>query len=188
MSFLVVESNNNLKLYYNIVNAKYVYLATKIVNLKIKQMKKIKVLMFAFVLAGMTVASCSSDDNNGPAATIDGKWNQVKTTVKINGQAINQDYGANVEGCDKNYVEFAAAAVFNEAVYFKAAGTGACQIDMAAPGTWTKSNKNLIISNDGDLEGNYEITKLTNSELQISSTKSAGGITSLTTVYLRRAN
>ncbi len=155
---------------------------------KIKQMKKIKALMFAFVLAGMTVVSCSDDDNAGPAATIDGKWNQTKTVVSLNGQSVTQNYNENVAGCDKNYIEFAAASVFNEAVYFKAAGSGDCQIDMADAGTWSKSDATLVINNSGFLAGTYTITRLTASNLEIATTDNVGGITTTSTVFFTKAN
>ena len=151
-------------------------------------MKKIKAIMFAFVLAGMTVVSCSSDDDGGPAATIDGKWNQTKTVVQINGQPFTQDYNENVTGCEKNYIEFAPSNVFNEVVYFKAAGSGDCQTDMAEPGTWTKNDQILTIDNSGELSGTYEITRLAGNNLEISISGTTGGVTSKTTIYMTRAN
>lgn len=147
-------------------------------------MKKIKALMFAFVLAGMTVVSCSSDDS-GPAASIDGKWNVTKTVVKFSGQSITQPYEDNVAGCDKNYVEFAAASVFNEAVYFKGAGGSGCQTDISS-GTWTKTDKTLTINTSGELDGTYEISKLSGSSLELKTDYSEGGITASATVYLTK--
>lgn len=152
-------------------------------------MRKIKALMFAFVLAGMTVVSCSSDDSSGPAPAIDGKWNVEKTVVKVaNGGSSTINYDQNEQGCDKDYIEFAASSVFNEVVYFKAAGSGACQADMAAPGTWTKNDKTLVISANSDLAGTYEIKKLTNSELQVEATKTIGGVSSTATIFFKKAN
>lgn len=149
-------------------------------------MKKIKALMFAFVLAGMTVVSCSSDDD-GPAPTVDGRWNQEKAVVRINNQSITQQYDLNVNGCDKNYIEFASGAVFNEVVYFKTA-TGACDTDMIPAGSFIKSDNTLSISNGGDYAGTYTITRLSNSELQISTNTSEGGVAATTTLFFRKAN
>lgn len=148
-------------------------------------MKKIKALMFAFVLAGMTVVSCSSDDSSGPAPTIEGKWNQLKTVVKISGNSITQNYEDNVNGCDKNYVEFAAGGVFNDVVYFKQGGD--CQANAATPGAWTKSDKTVTIFNGGVLSGTFEILKLSNADLQLTTKNSEGGITATTTIYLKKA-
>jgi len=145
--------------------------------------------MFAFVLAGMTVVSCNSDDDAGPAATIDGKWNQVKTVIRVNNVALQDiPYDGDEEGCDKDYVEFAAAGVFNDVVYFDPAGSVECQADMLDAGTWAKNGTTLTISNDGDLEGVHQIVKLTATELQISMSGQIGGVTTTSTIFLTKAN
>ncbi len=148
-------------------------------------MKKFKALMVAFVMAGMTVVSCSSDDS-GPVATIDGKWNQTKTVFKAGGGSITQNYEDNTVGCTKNYIEFAASGVYNDVVYFKQGGE--CVQNMATPGTWVKNDKSLTINNGGFLSGTYNITKLSGSDLEISSTSNEGGINSTTTVYFKKAS
>lgn len=148
-------------------------------------MKKIKALMFAVVLAGMTVVSCSSDDS-GPAPTINGKWNQVKTIIKIaNGPSSTVKYTDNVAGCDKNYVEFASNNVYNDVVYFKQGGE--CQQSAADAGVWTKTDKKLIIANGGTLSGTYDIIKLSSGALNIATSNDSGGITTTTTVYFEKA-
>jgi hypothetical protein len=152
-------------------------------------MKKIKIFMFAFILAGMTVVSCSSDDNAGPAPTIEGKWNQEKTVVRINnGASTDIPYSGNQAGCEKDYVEFVTGGVFNEVIYFDPAGTVDCEVDMLPPGSWNKNDNILTISNQGDLTGVYEIVRLTNSELQIRMSGQASGVTTTTTIFLTKAN
>lgn len=148
-------------------------------------MKKIKALMFAFVLAGMTVVSCSSDDS-GPAPTIEGQWNQTKTIVKINNSSVKENYEDNVDGCDKNYIEFATGGVYNDVVYFKQGGV--CQANTATPGTWTKSDDILTIADGASLSGTYEIVKLSSGALQIATSDVTAGITSTTTIYFTKAN
>ncbi|CAM4119198.1 lipocalin family protein [Flavobacterium antarcticum] len=148
-------------------------------------MKKIKALMFAFVLAGMTVVSCSSDDDSGPAPTIDGKWTQTQTTVTVNNAAPQKFiYDENTVGCDKNYYEFAAGAVFKDVVYFKQGGD--CQQSVATPGTWAKNNNTLTISGAGNVSGVYEITSLSNKGLQISVTNNEGGVKTVTTIFMTK--
>ena len=148
-------------------------------------MKKIKSVMFAFVLAGLTLVSCSSDDS-GPAPTIEGKWNQVKTVVKItNGGTSTIKYDEDVTGCDKNYLEFVAGGTFKDVVYFKQGGD--CQMNAADNGTWAKTNEKLIIANGGHLSGSYDIQRLTNGELQIGTTVDVGGIVSTTTIFMNKA-
>lgn len=150
-------------------------------------MKKIKALMFAFVLAGMTVVSCSSDDSSGPAPTIEGKWNQVKTTVKVtNGGTSTIPYDSNESGCEKDYLEFLEGGVFNDAVFNKSGG-GDCQETKYA-GTWTKTDSSLTIANAGTLSGTYTITKLTNSDLQVQRAVEVGGVVSTATIYLSKVN
>lgn len=152
-------------------------------------MKKVKALMFAFFLTGMTVVSCSSDDDAGPAATIDGKWNQVKTVIRVNNTATPDiPYTDNQAGCDKDYVEFAAAGVFNDVVYIDPAGSVDCQIDMLDAGTWAKNGTTLTISNEGDLDGVHQIIKLTATELQISMSGQVGGISTTSTIFLTKVN
>jgi hypothetical protein len=150
-------------------------------------MKKVKALLFAFVLAGMSVVSCSSDDDNGPAATIDGKWNQLRTVVKIGNQSgVEQLYEDNVADCEKNYLELAAGGVYNDVVFFKQGG--ACQQNAATPGSWVKIDNTLSITDGGDLSGTYKIVRLTGSELQISIASNVAGVTTTTTVYMQKAN
>lgn len=151
-------------------------------------MKKIKALMVAFVLAGMTVVSCSSDDS-GPAPTIDGKWNQIKTVVRLNnGSPTDIPYDGNQSGCDKDYIEFLTGGVFNDVVFIDPAGPISCEEDKLPSGSWSKNNNMLTISNQGELSGNHEIVRLTNSELQIMMSGQVGGVTTTTTIYLQKAN
>ena len=148
-------------------------------------MKKIKSVMFAFVLAGLTLASCSSDDS-GPAPTIEGKWNQLKTVVKVaNGGSSTIKYDDNVTGCDKNFLEFVPGGVFKDVVYFKQGGD--CNANVSDSGMWAKTNEKLIITNGGNLSGSYDIQRLTNGELQISAARDVGGIVTTTTIYMEKA-
>ena len=147
-------------------------------------MKKIKVLLATFVLTSMTVVSCSSDDSSGSTATVEGKWNQIKTVVKFGNQSVTQDYDLNETGCDKDYIEFAAASVYNDVVYNSQGGE--CIANAAEPGTWIKTDDKLTIENAGLLSDTYDIKKLTSSDLQISVTDSSGGITSTTTIFLKK--
>ncbi len=117
-------------------------------------MKKFKAVMVAFVLAGMTVVSCSSDDSSGTPAAIEGKWNQVRTVVKFGGQTLSQPYEEDTEGCEKNYIEFVAGGVFNDVVYFRQGGE--CVESVADAGSWVKVDDELTINDGGFLSGNYD--------------------------------
>lgn len=148
-------------------------------------MKKIKALMFAFVLAGMTVVSCSSDDS-GPAASIEGKWNQTKTVVKIaNGPSQTIKYTGDETGCDKDYLEFASAGIFNDVIFNKNGG-GEC-LESKTPGSWVKNDKVVTIVDAGLLSGTYEIVRLSNNDLQIANTFNVGGTSTTTTIFMTKA-
>ena len=152
-------------------------------------MKKIKALIFSLVIIGITVSSCTKDSDvpSGPAPTIETKWNRVQTAVTINNQSIVEPYVDNVNGCNRNYLEFTPEKVFNQVVYFKPAGGGPCQTNAATPETWSKTNNMLTISGTGNLSGTYTIVKLTYSELQISISSNEGGISKVTTIFMTRA-
>jgi len=132
-------------------------------------MKKIKALMVAFVLAGMTVVSCSSDDSSGPPATIGGQWNQTKTVTKVGtAPAQTQNYNDDELGCTKDYVEFLGtnSGTVKKVIYFKNA-QNVCQSDSGLTSNWSKNENTLTISS-GEFEGVYTITRLSNTELIIS--------------------
>lgn len=149
-------------------------------------MKKFKTLFFAFILIGMTLASCSSDDGpGGPAPTIEGKWNQIKKTVKVDNAAPQTfEYNDNAIGCPKNYFEFTLDNVFKDVVYYKQSGI--CQQGTTTPGAWLKTDNLLTISNAGIYSGTYKITSLTSNGLQIQLTDNNGLSTTITTLYLEK--
>lgn len=154
-------------------------------------MKKIKTVLAAFILAGLTLTSCSSDDNSAPAtpASIIGKWTPKTTLVKVNNNPeTDNPYEQSVNGCDKDYVRFVEAGnVFNRVLHAKNADTGACLESPATPTTWVKVDDDLTIA-AGQYEGVYEITVLTGSELRIKKVTADGDITTTTTRVFDKAN
>lgn len=147
-------------------------------------MKKMKTLIIAFLIGGLTLASCSSDEVEGVPASIEGRWNQSKTVTTVGTGNLETPYEANTTGCTKNYLEFAPGSVYNDVVYFRQGGQ--CQESSAAPGTWVKTDNMLTITNGGDLSGRYVIDRLTNVDLQISTTNTVGGVTTKSTVFMTR--
>jgi len=154
-------------------------------------MKKIKVALTAFVLAGLTLTSCSSDDNSGPStpASIVGKWNPTTTLVKTNSAPETEiPYEQSVNGCDKDYVRFVeAGSVFSRVLHAKNPDTGACVESPATPTVWAKDDSELTIAS-GQYEGTYEITVLTASELRIKKVNVDGDITTTTIRVFEKAN
>ncbi|RZK06333.1 MAG: hypothetical protein EOO46_15360 [Flavobacterium sp.] len=148
-------------------------------------MKKIKTVLVAFVLAGLTLTSCSSDDSPSTPASVSGKWTPVKTVTKIGpSQEVSENYVNNQEGCDKDYVEFTETGGIFKDKYFYKNGSNACvEDDAAAPGTFNKSSDVLIINAEESVyDGTYKITNLTNSNLVISFDTQVGANT-VTTSY-----
>ncbi|MFY0480972.1 lipocalin family protein [Flavobacterium sp. PLA-1-15] len=149
-------------------------------------MKKFKLVVAAFVLAGLTLTSCSSDDNStSTPVEITGKWTPTKTVIKIGAnQEVSEDYANNQEGCDKDYVEFSATnSVFKDKYFYKNGANACIEDDAAAPGTFNKSNDVLIINADeSNYDGTYKVTTLSNSTLVISFDTQVGTNT-VTTSY-----
>lgn len=135
-------------------------------------MKKFKLFVCTFVLAGTAlVSSCGSDDSSGTEPTIEGKWNYNKSLISTNGgDPTTSTYEDHTEGCDKNYQEFATGGTFRDVVIYKNASQ-VCTED-AITSTWSKTDDELTI--DGET---YTVTKLTNSELRYESTTTTGGAT-----------
>src|SRR5690606_21855429 len=103
------------------------------------------------------------------AATIIGKWTPTKTVVKTGTGTLTQKYEDNQAGCDKDYVEFVDGGVFRKVIWFKNA-ENTCTEDAAAPQVWSKSDDELSIIG-GDYDGEYDVAKLSGSELRIVSTQ-----------------
>lgn len=143
--------------------------------------------MFAFVVAGMTLVSCSSDDDSGAAPTIEGKWNQTKTVTKIgSASSQTQDYSGNEAGCEKDYIQFVASGVLRDVILFKDAQNN-CQENAGTEGSWSKSDDNLTIEG-GDFAGSYTITKLSASNLVIVNNSTQAGQDFVITYYFDKAS
>lgn len=152
-------------------------------------MKKIKVLLVAFVLGGLTLTSCSSDDNASTPASINAKWTPTKTVIKIGAsQEVSEDYANNQEGCDKDYVEFSETGGIFKDKYFYKNGSNVCvEDDAAAPGTFNKSGDVLIIDADeSTYDGTYKVTTLTNNTLVISFDTQVGANTVKTSYHFSK--
>ncbi len=148
-------------------------------------MKKIKFLAVALAVGALSF-SCSSDDNENPlGGDLTAKWNVVKTVLSVSGEDYVTNYESNEPGCDKNYIEFTDDGHVNDVIYFHNA-SNVCTEDAATPQEYTRTDNTLTIAG-GEYGGTYEITKLTNSELQITQTSTAGGLTTETTVYFSKA-
>ncbi len=148
-------------------------------------MKKLKLVLASFVIAGLTLTSCSSDDSSGSSASIVGKWNPTKSVYKLSGANKTETYKGNEPGCPKDFIQFSEGNAFSFVVYNKNPSNECIQAaDVAA--TYVKSENNLTITG-GEYAGTYEVTKLTGSQLVVRATQNVGGATATTTLYLKKA-
>ncbi len=113
--------------------------------IKIKNMKLLKLSIF--LLLGLFVLSCSSDDGATTSGDLIGKW--YFKEYKVQGQTILYD---DHEECGKDYIQF------------NVDGTGAnvdvynCVEDVA-PYTYTRSGNNITVISDGTAD-TVQITEL----------------------------
>ena len=150
-------------------------------------MKTIKVYLAAVLIAGLSLTSCSDDDNgSSTGGEIMAKWTPIKTVYKISGQEVTVDYTDNEPTCDKDYIEFATGNVLNDVVYYKDA-SNVCTADANDPTTYTKADDDLTI-NGGEYSGTYDITRLNGSELRFSREDNEGGINTVTTYHFSKVN
>ena len=147
-------------------------------------MKKIKIVLFSVLALGLTLTSCSDDDNKGgndTSGTLEGKWVYAKEGVSANGQDALIDYD-HTEGCDKDYMEITATTVKD--VWYNNNGT-ACEED-SDTSTYTR-NGNTITVKEGEETFISTIEKLTASELRISDEETENGVTvKYITTYTRK--
>lgn len=153
-------------------------------------MKKIKSVLAVFVLVGLTLTSCSSDDNSGPATptTVVGKWTLTRTVTKLGSQAeVSTPYEFNVAGCDKNYIQFTeAGSAFKEQYFFKN-GAQVCVEDTQGTGSFSKVDQVLTIdSEESNYDGVYNINTLSGTQLVLSFDTQAGPNTLVTTYYFSK--
>ncbi len=153
-------------------------------------MKSIKFLLTAVLISSMSLTSCSNDDDDNSNSTggeLQRRWTPTKTIVEVGNQDLESDYTGNQAGCDKDYIEFAAANVFNKVEYNNDVNGNGCVAAFAIPATYSRNDNTLVISS-GTYAGTYTITRLTNSELRISKTDNAGSTSTTTRHYFDRVN
>lgn len=126
-------------------------------------MKKLSVLFLSVMALGLSVASCSSsdDDNSG---SIEGKWTPVKMGSIINGTEVLVNI-PNEGKCDNDIVEYTSDGKFTDLEYEFTNNKCTPSTDK---GTWTLKDKTLTTTYDGDTEVNtVEVLELTKSTLKV---------------------
>lgn len=130
-------------------------------------MKKLSILFVSVLTLGLSLTSCSSDDDNNNAS-IGGKWTPVKMGSILNGQEILVAI-PNEGKCDSDVFEYTADGKFTDLSYEFSNNKCEASTDK---GTWSLKDKVLSITYDGDTEVNkVEILELTKSSLKVKYTE-----------------
>lgn len=129
-----------------------------------KKMKKIILLAVALVSLA-TITSCSKDDS----ASLEGKWQLLKTGILVNGQEVLEDVIPDDDGCQQDYIQITATnTIYHE---FEDFGSG-CEETISDPDPYTREG-NIITSSSGAVE----IKSLTGSTLKLYDVNDNGGTT-----------
>lgn len=131
-------------------------------------MKKVILMLVAFVSMGMLTSSCGgSDDSSGGATSgnLVGKWEYFQTGYTASGQDVLEDYAHNPD-CSKDYIQFFANGAINEMTYENIFGE-TCY-ESFSEGTYTKSGNNLSVTLY-DETGSVTIKTLSATTLRIES-------------------
>lgn len=147
-------------------------------------MKKITILFLSVLTLGLSVASCSSDDdNNGGSASIEGKWELTQVGGVLNGQEFLEDVEKD-GGCSSQTYEFTNDGKFKETNYESVNGKCEGETDN---GTWTMNGNKITIKYTGETEGETSETDISGNKLKLKQTYSEGGLTvTAVLVYVKK--
>jgi hypothetical protein len=133
-------------------------------------MKKLSILFVSVLALGMSFVSCSKDDDNEVAASVEGKWNYTSAALVAKGIEVPfDDFIDNQSGCAKDYIELKAAGVASSGEY-----SSDCKLTVDA-GTWVKNGNTLTIVSDGESVP-YEVVSVTNSTMKLKISYNEGGV------------
>ncbi|WP_163398049.1 lipocalin family protein [Flavobacterium fluviatile] len=124
---------------------------------------------------GLSVASCSSDDDNdgGTSGSIEGKWEPTHYGVIVNGKESLEAVSSG--SCSKPILEILSNGTFKD-TYSESYG-GKCET-YTETGTWTKKDNTFTVKYEGETSvDTYEIVELTGSKLKIKQTYTEEGQT-----------
>ncbi|MET0759750.1 MAG: lipocalin family protein [Flavobacterium sp.] len=125
-------------------------------------MKKFTLLFVSVLTIGLTISSCSKDDDDDDGS-LEGKWNFSKEGAVAGGQEILVDYSGNEAACTKDYITFNTGGTVTEVDYDSF--DTPCEV-FTDNGTWVRTNNTITITTGGE-SYSAEILNLTSSELKI---------------------
>nr|WP_294781218.1 lipocalin family protein [uncultured Flavobacterium sp.] len=131
-------------------------------------MNKLSILFVSVMTLGLSVTSCSSDDDKG--GSIQGKWELTEVGVLFSGKETLEP--ATNQGCANDIVEFTADGklVDTYAEFYN----NKCN-SYSEDGTWTKDGNKLVKKYGSDTE-EYEIKELSENKLKLVITYTEGGV------------
>lgn len=126
-------------------------------------MKKFSTIITSLLLAGMTLTSCSSDDNNNsPSKSVVGKWNFISQKEMEDGQVIyDGPYLDHESGCPLDYLEFFDNGSAVDGTYDKV--DNICELDTDF--TNYSTNGDLLTINNGSETITAQILEASDSTL-----------------------
>ncbi|MEL1253354.1 lipocalin family protein [Flavobacterium sp. DGU38] len=141
-------------------------------------MKKITILFLSVLTLGLSVSSCSNDDDNGGSASIEGKWELSEEGAIVGGKEVLVD--AENGSCSNDTYEFTNDGKFKLTEYYS--NDGKCEPE-AYNGTWTKNGNTLTIKFTGETQGETYQTELSGNKIKLKETFTEEGQT-YTYVYV----
>ncbi|RZJ65239.1 MAG: hypothetical protein EOO50_14525 [Flavobacterium sp.] len=147
-------------------------------------MNKMRFTLASMALtAGLLFSSCGNDD--GPRASITGKWDYLKTITQVDNQNPSSvNYPGHEPGCDKDYQEFLEGGSFRDVALFQDQDDN-CN-EFADSGEYALNGDLLTIQVDGEVAETFTVTKLTGAELRYESTAQTGGVSITVTQVFRK--
>lgn len=138
-------------------------------------------------ISGLTLVSCSKDDDKGFSFSeeqVQGQWNFSKQRWAINGVwADEEDYDGNESASCPDYVTFNADHTTLQRDYWSS--DCAYYSDYAAD--WSKAG-NTIVIDEGDYTTTYNVVALSGTHLTVEESYSEGGVTYIDQYTFVKAN
>lgn len=146
-------------------------------------MKKLSMLLSFALVLGLSMTSCSSDDNGVSVSEekLAGKWNF--STTKYSGGGVSteeEDYFGNQSGCSADYLQFNADGTLTEGDYFSGCDLG------TSTGSWSLDGSEVSVTMDGSTTV-YKVSSISGTKLKVVETYTESGFTFKETTTFTKA-
>lgn len=142
-------------------------------------MKKMRLLLCAFMVCGLALTSCGDDDGNAVTeGALEGKWFYAQEGITSNGQEILHDWD-HTTGCSKDYVEILTGGVYRDVTFWDEC------VEEVTTTTWVR-NGNTVTAGTGEDAMVLNLVSVTDTTLKVTWNESVGGQTlTYVTVFTR---